>query len=61
MSGRMSTSSARFGGGQGTVRKGASGGIRDLDTAIEMIDAGADRLGTSIGASIVDEARRRDV
>lgn len=45
----------------GRARVKASGGIRDLDTAIEMIDAGADRLGTSNGASIVDEARRRDV
>lgn len=45
----------------GRARVKASGGIRDLQTAIEMIDAGADRLGTSNGASIVDEARRRGV
>jgi len=45
----------------GRARVKASGGIRDLETAIEMIDAGADRLGTSNGASIVDEARRRGV
>jgi deoxyribose-phosphate aldolase len=37
----------------------ASGGIRDLDAALSMLDAGADRLGTSNGAVIVDEARRR--
>jgi len=45
----------------GRARVKASGGIRDLDRAIEMVDAGADRLGTSNGAGIVDEARRRDV
>lgn len=37
----------------------ASGGIKDLRTALQMIDAGAERLGTSSGASIVDEATRR--
>lgn len=31
----------------------ASGGIRDLETALKMLDAGADRLGTSSGVSIV--------
>lgn len=33
----------------------ASGGIRDLATAIKMIDAGADRLGLSAGVSIMQE------
>jgi deoxyribose-phosphate aldolase len=33
----------------------ASGGIRDLKTALAMIEAGATRLGTSSGAAIVDE------
>lgn len=33
----------------------ASGGIRDLDTAIKMIEAGADRLGVSAGVSIMQE------
>lgn len=33
----------------------ASGGIRDLDTAIKMIEAGADRLGVSAGVSILQE------
>lgn len=33
----------------------ASGGIRDLDTAIKMIEAGADRLGVSAGVSIMNE------
>ncbi len=36
----------------------ASGGIRDLATALEMIEAGADRLGTSWGVAIVQEATR---
>lgn len=33
----------------------ASGGIRDLDTARKMIEAGADRLGTSSGVKIVEK------
>ena len=33
----------------------ASGGIRDLDTAIKMIEAGADRLGVSAGVNIMQE------
>ncbi len=37
----------------------ASGGIRDLDTALKLIDAGADYLGTRAGAAIVDELRER--
>ena len=31
----------------------ASGGIRDKETAVKMIEAGADRLGTSSGVKIV--------
>jgi deoxyribose-phosphate aldolase len=31
----------------------AAGGIRDLDAALAMIDAGADRIGTSAGAGIL--------
>lgn len=34
----------------------ASGGIRDLTTAVKMIEAGADRLGVSAGVQIVREA-----
>ena len=34
----------------------ASGGIRDLETAIKFIQAGADRIGTSSGAKITLEA-----
>ena len=33
----------------------ASGGIRDLATAIKMIEAGADRLGVSAGVQIMQE------
>lgn len=33
----------------------ASGGIRDLDTALKMIEAGATRLGVSAGVQIVKE------
>ena len=35
----------------------ASGGIRDYETALKMIKAGADRLGVSAGVDIVKEAR----
>jgi deoxyribose-phosphate aldolase len=45
----------------GRARVKASGGIRDLAAAMEMIEAGADRLGTSNGAAIVDEARKKGV
>ncbi|NTU70219.1 MAG: deoxyribose-phosphate aldolase [Coriobacteriia bacterium] len=34
----------------------AAGGIRDLATALVMLDAGADRLGTSAGLEILAEA-----
>jgi len=37
----------------------ASGGIRDLDTALSMIEAGATRLGLSAGAEIVAAAVAR--
>ena len=36
-----------------TMQVKASGGIRDYETAIKMIEAGASRLGTSSGVSIV--------
>lgn len=40
----------------------AAGGIRDLETALAMIEAGATRLGTSSGAEIVEAfvSSRRD-
>ncbi len=34
----------------------AAGGIRDLATAVKMIEAGADRLGVSAGVKIIQEA-----
>lgn len=37
----------------GAMRVKASGGIRTRDDALRMIDAGADRLGTSSGVAIV--------
>lgn len=37
----------------------ASGGIRDLDNALRLVDAGADFLGTRAGVSIIDELRER--
>lgn len=35
----------------------ASGGIRDLTTTLALIDAGANRIGTSAGVQIIEEAR----
>ncbi len=37
----------------------ASGGIRDLENSLRLIDAGADYLGTRAGAAILDELRER--
>jgi deoxyribose-phosphate aldolase len=37
----------------------ASGGIRDLAAALAMLEAGANRLGTSSGVQIVSELRKR--
>jgi len=33
----------------------AAGGIKDLDTLMHMVAAGAERIGTSSGASIIEE------
>jgi deoxyribose-phosphate aldolase len=40
-----------------SVRVKASGGIRDYATAMAMIEAGADRIGTSSGIAIVEGMR----
>jgi deoxyribose-phosphate aldolase len=32
----------------------ASGGIRKIDDAVELLDAGANRIGTSVGVALVD-------
>ncbi|HLQ04900.1 MAG TPA: deoxyribose-phosphate aldolase, partial [Verrucomicrobiae bacterium] len=37
----------------------ASGGIRTLEDALAMIEAGANRLGTSSTKAILDELRQR--
>ncbi len=39
----------------------ASGGIRDLETAIKMIEAGADRLGVSAGVNIMKEMENSSI
>ena len=36
----------------------AAGGIRDLDTALAMIKAGATRIGTSSGVTIVEAYKK---
>ena len=41
------------------VQVKASGGVRGLDTALEMLGAGATRLGTSASATILGELRAR--
>ncbi|MEQ8236034.1 MAG: deoxyribose-phosphate aldolase [Syntrophomonadaceae bacterium] len=38
----------------------ASGGIRDLDFALELIEAGVERLGTSAAAQLVQQYRLRE-
>jgi deoxyribose-phosphate aldolase len=43
----------------GRVGVKASGGIRDLATALQMIEAGATRIGTSSGAAIVNAESSR--
>lgn len=37
----------------GKIKVKAAGGIRDADTAVALIEAGADRLGTSTGVQII--------
>ena len=37
----------------------AAGGIRDLKTALAMIEAGADKLGTSTGVQIIEEMMKK--
>lgn len=41
------------------IKVKAAGGIRDLETALKMIEAGAERIGTSAGVKIVDEFKSR--
>ena len=44
---------------RGKAKVKASGGIRDLETAIMMIEAGADRLGASASVNIMKEWNNR--
>lgn len=41
------------------VKVKAAGGIRDLKTALAMVEAGAERLGTSAGVSIIEEYKKQ--
>ena len=41
------------------IKVKAAGGIRDLDTAMAMIEAGAERIGTSAGVKIIEELKER--
>ncbi|MFQ5328781.1 MAG: deoxyribose-phosphate aldolase [Thermodesulfobacteriota bacterium] len=43
----------------GRIQVKASGGIKNLDSALAMIDAGASRIGTSAGVEIVEEQQAR--
>jgi deoxyribose-phosphate aldolase len=40
------------------IKVKASGGIRDYPTALKMIEAGADRIGTSSGVKIIEEMKK---
>ncbi len=42
----------------GRAKVKASGGIRDLKTVLALLDAGADRIGTSAGVTIMEEWRQ---
>ncbi len=44
----------------GRIKIKAAGGIRNLDAALEMIEAGADRIGTSVGAEIVEDFQKKE-
>lgn len=41
------------------VKVKAAGGIRDLDTALGMVEAGAERLGMSAGIKMIEEYKSR--
>ena len=42
------------------VKVKAAGGIRDLDTFLKMVEAGAERIGTSAGIEIMNEYDKRN-
>jgi deoxyribose-phosphate aldolase len=39
----------------GRAKVKAAGGIRDLKSALALLDAGADRIGTSASVKIIEE------
>ena len=41
------------------VKVKAAGGVRTLDDALAMIEAGAERIGTSAGVSIIEELKAK--
>ena len=41
------------------VKVKAAGGVRTLDDALAMIEAGAERIGTSAGVSIIEELKKQ--
>jgi deoxyribose-phosphate aldolase len=43
---------------EGKIKIKASGGIRDYETALKLIKAGASRIGTSSGVKIVEGSKR---
>jgi deoxyribose-phosphate aldolase len=43
-----------------TCRVKASGGIRDLATVQALVEAGAERIGTSAGVSIMEEYMKQN-
>jgi deoxyribose-phosphate aldolase len=50
---------AKKGEGARKMEVKASGGVRSLETAVKMLEAGASRLGTSSGLWIMQEARTK--
>ncbi len=44
---------------EGRIKVKASGGIKTLDGTLKMIDAGANRIGTSAGMAIIEEFLKR--
>lgn len=43
----------------GQLKIKASGGVRELDFALQLLEAGVDRIGTSSGGQLVEEYRKR--
>jgi deoxyribose-phosphate aldolase len=41
------------------IKVKAAGGIRDLDTCLAMVEAGAERIGTSASIAITEEFKSR--